>query len=96
MEYEYNVGEIYVCGECGMRVVITQTAVPVQELSCCGTMMDLNPTDSGEEEHDSKGNTEYEVTEEYYCPVCGLECRILSGRNPSLPLSCCGVPMELK
>ncbi|GEM_PF-4886891 len=96
MEYEYNIGEVYVCSECGMRIVITQTAAPVQEVSCCGIMMDLNLTDSGEEERDSESGALYDVGGEYYCPICGLEARILSGRNPSLPFSCCGVPMEIK
>lgn len=96
MQYKYNVGEVYLCNECGLRVKITITAAPVQEVMCCGQEMEFDPTDDGENDEIVDESAEYKVDDEYYCPVCGIECKILSSGEPSQPLMCCGVPLEIK
>lgn len=93
MKYEYNIGEIYVCAQCGMRVIITQAANPIQELTCCDKIMELKKDASDKEDDNTVQNTEYKVGQIYTCPVCALGCKILSSGKPSKPLSCCGVPM---
>lgn len=96
MQYDYNEGEIYDCVVCKLRVVITKTAIPVQELTCCGMVMELNEDADQTIKEESDPADEYQVKDEYFCPVCGLEAMILASGSPSMPFSCCGVPMELK
>lgn len=95
MPNDYNEGEIYKCSKCGLRIEISKTASPVQDLTCCGVDMEPREDDS-RQPGESDPSDEYQVGDEYFCPVCGLETRILASGSPSIPFSCCGVPMELK
>lgn len=96
----YEENEVHRCSSCGQTLRVTFAAVPIEDVTCCGQLMELigiQDTDDGLDltpQEPVQNHAVYTPGEVYWCQICGIEVEILRLAFPSALLDCCGEGME--